>query len=345
MKGGETGTAAHCDIPHRLEIMSTNGIRISGHIIAAIFFIACFTLCCIGEPAAAEKTTVAETYNVTFAMNLSTSLLGRGSVIIWDDLLRLQAILKKDYGLNITIKKFNNWTDVIEKLEDGSVDVAWLPSYYYMQSQYGSEKSAIHPIAVYQSVGETSSKTCIYMMPESIDPGADQMLDSLFGKRIAIPDESAWALLNNIFEEQKYEFAPHYLFHNFHRLNRESSALALLFNAVDAVVIDELSMKYVMLETDERLVEALPIACSKPFPNTLIVVRDGFGEKPLKRIKNVLYNMHENADFAPFHNYFRQTAGRWVSAGDVDFSGLKQFYNTVKVKGWDKIYMSLPFEE
>lgn len=313
----------------------------------AVLLAAVAVMCGFAAVAAcsAERRDNGQRYHITFAMNLPTSLLGRGSVTIWDDMLRLQAILKKDYRIDLKIKRFNSWNSVIEQLESGGADAAWLPPYYYMQSQYAREIQTIRPIAIYESVGNTSSRTCVYMMPESIEPNMDQMLDSLFGKRLALADESSWALLNLIFKEQEYKFEPHYFFHNFNKLNRESSALALLFNAVDAVVLDELSMKYVMLETDMRLAETLPVACTGPLPNTTIVVRANIEKAKEQRLEEVLFEMHSNPGFAPLRKYFRQTGGRWVSADGIDFSAWKSFYNRVKVNGWDKIYRSLPFEE
>jgi len=298
-------------------------------------------LCAGGESARAADTPD----TVTVAITLPPSILGRGSASFWDDVLKLQSILKKKYQINLVVRKEDSWEKVIRLLENGQADIAPLPPYHYASSLRRRQNLPFSPLAVFESENSTGSRHCIYMIPgDEGFPKADDPIDLLVASRVAFPDETEWVVLNLIFRDSIYRFEAStymYFFESFQLLNRESAALALLFGQLDAVVMDEIGMKYVV-EMDGRLAKASPIQCTGKLPNTPIVARKSMKPALRKKILGILTSMHNSPDFSQFRKYFKASDSRWVDAGKTDYSPWKEIARVSASSGWDKVFAALP---
>jgi ABC-type phosphate/phosphonate transport system substrate-binding protein len=281
---------------------------------------------------------------IVFEMYLPGSLLGRGASAIWDDLLRMRAVLKKNEKLDLVITKHDSWREVIARIESGKADLAWLPQYYYQRARVSNRNSLARPLVIYRSGAGTRSKTCIYVRHGALNPRAETPIDNLFNAGVTVPDETGWVMLNLIFREAKYAIGPRDFFKEFRVLNRESAVFALLFDEVDAVVMDELSMKYIV-QADDRLSDIDPLICTEPLPNTLIVYRAGMDQHTLAKAKGILLTMHDNPAYAQFKEYFGLTGGRWTPVQASDLKPWARIYQLSIHSGWDKSFATLPAQE
>jgi len=282
---------------------------------------------------------------VVFAVTLPTSILGRGAAVAWDDLLQIGKIAGEKEDVELVAVRYDSWFEVIEALKQGEADFAWLPPFYFARALYLDPDCGIEPVAVYESNGSIMSRTCFYMMPaEDIAEPPDEELDLLFGARLAFADESGWVMLNLIFHQSGYRFEPYYFFHSFQKLNNESSALAMLFGELDAVVVSELSMEY-LKQMDKRLETVEAIGCTSPMPNPMIARGAHVSPAKTEKVLDILTKMHEDPEYSEFRHYFETTGGRWIPAEATDFARWHEIYKTSIRRGWDKAYNNLPLDE
>ena len=283
-------------------------------------------------------------HRITFAITLPTSLLGKGAAVVWDDLLQARDIAAEHYGLDISFIKRRDWHEVVNALESGDADAACMPPYYYAAAKHRNAACSIRPLAVFSTGGSPNSRTCFFRISPGGPESADQPLDSLYGSRLAFPDESQWILLNLIFHQSGYRFEPYYFFQSIQLLNNESATLAMLFGEIDTVLTDETSMIYVR-RIDPRLEDVGKVKCARPLPNTMIATADNMPAGAREKLLELLSSLHSDPAFAPFIDYFAPSDGHWTPADYDTFSPWTFIYALAARRGWNKAYDNLPLGE
>lgn len=278
---------------------------------------------------------------IYFDLNLPLSLLGEGAATIFRQFEDLRAAVREKTGIDIKLQQPGSWEELINRLETGETDVAWLPPYFYARARTINKNSKIRPLVIYKSGDSIKSPVCIYSKSDTTRP----KIEDLLAGRIAFPDEDTWVALNHIFYKDRnlssLDIDPLHFFTAFRLLNRESSFEALQFDMVDAIVLELLYREYI-LEKDESAKKTVAVACTEPLPNTLIVYRNDLDPGTVVILKIILTNMHQNKDFKKFHRYFNTTSGKWAKAEDKDLKPWFDIYNESVRNGWDKSFRTLP---
>ncbi|MFA6449515.1 MAG: PhnD/SsuA/transferrin family substrate-binding protein [bacterium] len=277
---------------------------------------------------------------LSFDLNLPPSMLGQGSSEIFRAFQELRTVFRNDMDIDLSIQVTDSWNEVINRLETDKTDFAWMPPYYYFRARANNPKSKIRPLAIYQSKGTTASPTCIYVKPNGI-----RKLEDLLATRVAFPDEAGWAVLNHIFIHDPVMAAnqidPSRFFVKFRILPRESSALAIRFNAVDAIVLEPLYMEY-LPPKDQDKNKIMKLVCSEPLANTVIVYRKNLDPFMKETLELFLTSMHSDPTFSQFRHFFKTTNGQWTSANEKALVSWKKIYTESVKNGWDKSYKALP---
>jgi ABC-type phosphate/phosphonate transport system substrate-binding protein len=304
------------------------------HLLAALAFIA-FTVA-LTAPSMAGKAD-----RINFDLNLPLSLLGEGASTIFRQFESLHKILLDNVELDIELNQPGSWKNVIDRLERGDTDIAWLPPYFYARARTMRKNSKIRPLVIYRSSGSIKSPVCIYAKPNS----GLSSVENLLASRIAFPDEDSWVALNRIFAQDKklapLGIDPLHFFTGFHILNRESSVEALQFGMVDAVVLEPVYREYLIKKSD-RVKKTVTVACTEPLPNTLLVYRDNLDTRLVETLKIILTNMHRDPYLREFRPYFKTTDGEWEEVEDKDLKPWFDIYNESIRNGWDKDFRTLP---
>jgi len=277
---------------------------------------------------------------LSFDLNLPPSLLGEGSSTIYRELQRFHDIILRDADINIKFNLTASWKEIVARLETGKTDMAWLPPYYYMRARMTNSKSKIKPLVIYESNSSIRSPICIYV--RSSDDISK--LDDLLAARVAFPDEAGWAVLNHIFTHDPLMSANQVdmdkFFAKFRVLTRESSAIALTYNAIDAAVLEPLYLEY-LTSKEQRKVNISKIACTAPLPNTIIVYRKNLDPLMKETFELILTTMHETPELSRFRRFFTPTSGLWAPATEKDLEPWKTIYNESVKNGWDKKYKTI----
>lgn len=287
----------------------------------------------------ATSPAAADTDKISFDFPLPTSLLGEGSSLINKHLRDFQAALRSEAEMEIKFSTdIDSWDKVIARLETEHTDVAWMPPYYYARARYFNPKSSIRPLVIYKTGSSIRSPSCIYVRKDS---GHKNMQDIMAG-RVHLPDESAWAVLNSIFandpELSKYKIDPTIFFTGFKVLNRESSARALMFKTTDAVVLEPEYLKYIVKGHKPLAEGIVPLVCSKPLPNVIIVYRKDMDERLVESLRLILANMHNYDSFKSLRHYFRLSNGMWANASHEDLKPWIDLHREAVTGGWEDSY-------
>ncbi|MEW6203133.1 MAG: PhnD/SsuA/transferrin family substrate-binding protein [bacterium] len=270
-----------------------------------------------------------------FALNLPPSFLNKGSATIIDLYNRFRKILRRKTGYDVELKTYRDWGSVVSALEKGEADFAGLPAYFYAMA-LNNPRSDIAPFLVYQSHGRISSSYCIYARKESGFLSVDHLLNA----RVAVADEDDWVMLNLLFKENDQPIPAIEFLEKVEVLPRESAFLAVLFNKIDAVVMDSVSMEYI-LKGNRRGSEVVPIECSATLTNSLIVRRGGVGKQVLEKLEKVLIQMHADRDFKDFKEFFQVTDGRWVSGEKMFYSDWLLIIDEAKKNNWSREFLKI----
>ncbi len=293
--------------------------------------------------AAMALTTVSECHAaggadiLSFDLNLPSSLLGEGSSTIYRELQRFHDIILRDADINIKFNLIDSWKEIVARLEAGKTDVAWLPPYYYMRARMTNSKSKLRPLVIYEGKGSTRSPICIYVRT------SDDLsnLDDLLATRVSFPDEAGWVILNHIFLRDPLmssnQVEPDKFFTKFRILTRESSAMALIYNAVDAAVLEPIYLDYM----DQKQLKISKLACTAPLPNTTIVYRANLDPLMKETMELILTTMHETPELSRFRRFFSANSGLWSTATEKDLEPWKAIYKESVRNGWDKSFKSV----
>lgn len=280
---------------------------------------------------------------ISLAMYLPPSLLGEGSSTIFSDMRCLQKILKNEINMEVILDDGSaSWEQIVSRLETEKADIAWMPPFYYARARATNKSSKIRPLAIYQINEKIDSERCIYVRQES----KIKALEDLLATKIFFPDEAAWMELNSIFSNNKnmsmYDLDPYHFFIGFRLLTRESAVKALLFDQVDAILLEPEYLKYIK---DRQSSTLRKIECTEPLPNVIIVYRENLDKRIVDTLLLVLSSLHLDPTFSKLHKYFTPTGGKWVAADEKQLKPWYDIYNDSVIKGWDKTFEALPISD
>lgn len=264
------------------------------------------------------------------AINLPPSLMNEGSATIIDYSNRLRKAVKRKTGLSFEWKIYADWGSVVRAVQKKQVDFAALPAYFFAKAM-SDPRLPIVPFVTYVSNESIASPFCLYTKKGN----EFFTLDHLLNTRIAIGDEDDWVLLNYMFRENGIPFSPAEFFDGIEPMTPESGFSALIFNKVDSVFSDALSMAYIM-EGNPQARRVAIIECTSTLTNLLVVHRAGIDPQVLKKLEGVLTNMHRDPDFKEIHRFMKTTGGRWVPAKGTYYSDWEPIIDEVKKNGWDR---------
>jgi ABC-type phosphate/phosphonate transport system substrate-binding protein len=274
---------------------------------------------------------------VDFDMNLPPSLLGVGSAEFYHELRAFSDILKGKAEIEFNVNITDSMNGIVRRLEAGKTDIAWMPPYYYERARAVDPGSKIRPLVIYESDASIKSAVCICVRAG----GGIKKVDDLRGKRISYPDEVGWIMLNYIYSGNKQATGVGRDFAKYRRLARESSALALRYNAVDAIVIEQLYLDYLPAKKEGEP-DIATLACTEPLPNTTLVYRSNFDPRMREVMELIFTSMNSDQIFAQFRRFFKRNSGQWVAASDKDLEAWKKIYFLSVKNGWEKRYKYVP---
>ncbi|MEW5946264.1 MAG: PhnD/SsuA/transferrin family substrate-binding protein [bacterium] len=281
-----------------------------------------FLLICL--PAAAH----AKQKHFYFALNLPPSLIGEGAASIISRYNDVRKAVKSQTGFDLELKTYGDWEGVVRAVERRDADFAALPGYYFAAS-LANPRTRVRPFVTFMSDGRISSPCCIYVKKSR----EILTLDQLFNARIALPDESHWVVLSRVFRDNNNPFPPAEFFEKVEIMTPESAFLALVFDKIDAVVADSLSMTYV-LASDPRSRETAAVECSATLTNPLIVHHADVPAETLGKIESTLLSMHTAPAFRSVRNFFKTANGRWVPAKKEYYNDWESLIEEASKYGW-----------
>ncbi len=278
---------------------------------------------------------------VNFDMNLPASLLGIGSAEFFRELKTFGNIMKREGEIDFNVNIKDSVGDIIKRMEAEKTDIAWLPPYYYERVRATNPNSKIRPLVIYKGNGSIKSPICIYVRKNS----PIKRVEDLKGKRISYPDEIGWVMFNYIYDANKAEpgeaSGVGKNFARFKRLARESSAMALRYNSIDAIVLEQLYIDYLPPKKDQDPLMA-ELVCTEPLPNTTLVYRYTFDQR-LKEVMELVFTSMNNApEFTRYRKFFKTASGQWTSVSDRDLDAWKRIYSLSVKNGWEKRYKNMP---
>ncbi|MFH1539618.1 MAG: PhnD/SsuA/transferrin family substrate-binding protein, partial [bacterium] len=224
----------------------------------------------------------------TIAINLPPSLMNEGSATIIDYSNRLRKVLKRKTGWDFEWKIYGDWDSVVRAVQRKQADFAALPAYYFAKTMSES-RPLLEPFVTFVSNESIASPFCLYTKKGN----EFFTIDHLLNTRIAIGDEDDWVLLNKVFNDNGLPFPPADFFDGIEPMTPESAFSALVFNKVDAIFSDALSMAYVM-EDNPNAGRIAIIECTSTLTNMLIVNRLGIDGEVLRKLEAVLVDMHRD---------------------------------------------------
>ncbi|MFH1538891.1 MAG: PhnD/SsuA/transferrin family substrate-binding protein, partial [bacterium] len=243
---------------------------------------------------------------------------------------RLRKVLKRKTGWDFKWKIYGDWDSAVRAVQRKQADFAVLPAYYFAKTMSESRPS-LEPFVTFVSNESIASPFCLYTKKGN----EFFTIDHLLNTRLAIGDEDDWVLLNKVFNDNGLPFPPADFFDRIEPMTPESAFSALVFNKVDVIFSDALSMAYVM-EGNPNASRIAIIECTSTLTNLLVVNRLGIDREVLRKLEAVLVDMHRDPDFSEFHRFMKTTGGRWVPSKSTYYSDWESIIENVKKNGWDR---------
>ena len=274
---------------------------------------------------------------IVFAMNLPPSFLGEGAADIISYLNILRKGVRQKTGIDLKVSTYNSFDAVSQALKKGDADAAWMSPLQFAKMKAADNSGHIAPLVVLSVAGSTKSATCLF-----VRKGADiRDLDGLVSSRVAFSDQQGWVVLNEIFDAQKYPFPPFDFFSSHEEITRESAAYALHLKEIDAMVIEPYYLPFIDKNIKGFRKEAMPLACSKPMSNALVVYRKDIGAARAEKLKRVFLTMHSDSAFRPLQKFFRAAGARWVNGNAGMYADWFNALGRAARRGWMRDYNRL----
>jgi len=111
-----------------------------------------------------------------------------------------------------------------------------------------------------------------------------------------------------------------------------------MFKTTDAIVLEPEYLKHIVYGNKPLADGIVPLVCSKPLPNVIIVYRKDMDERLVESLRLVLTNMHTYESFKSLRHYFRISKGMWTDAAHEDLKPWIDLHKEAVAGDWENSY-------